>query len=299
MKKSNSGTMSKVIRNKLIKPLKLAFVDSYTVPTKCPQVPWLILLGRTFRYRLANRGICITKNERRLRNFHNAHVAQRAFILGNGPSLNKCDLTLLRGEFTFGVNSIFLNYENMGFHPTYYVVEDVFVAEDRAEQIDNYQGPSAKFFGNYLQYCIDNSFDTIWLNVRFRYDDYPGFPHFSKNALRMLWTGGTVTYLCLQLAYYMGFSKVYLIGFDHSYKIPSDAQISNTEILSVSDDPNHFHPDYFGKGYRWHDPRVDRMEKAYASAKKVFESDGRRIYNATIGGNLEVFERVDYHSLFS
>ena len=98
----------------------------------------------------------------------------------------------------------------------------------------------------------------------------------------------------------MGFSEIYLIGFDHNYKIPDDAKKNNrsNEILSQSDDHNHFHPDYFGKGYRWHDPQVDRMEKAYRKAKEAFEMDGRVIFNATIGGKLEVFKRVDYQSLF-
>ncbi|MFC1714998.1 6-hydroxymethylpterin diphosphokinase MptE-like protein [Candidatus Poribacteria bacterium] len=271
--------------------------DSHTIPQDCPKPSLSTLAWRTVRYRVAGVGISFTENERRLAHHRNRHKAERVFIMGNGPSLNLCDLRLLKNEITFGVNSIFLNYEKMGFHPTYYVVEDVFVAEDRAEEINAYHG-SVKFFGNYLKYCLLDSDDTLWLNVRFRYDEYPGFPHFSRNALRMVWTGGTVTYVCLQLAYYMGFSEVYLIGFDHSYTIPSDAQVSGTAIMSASDDPNHFHPDYFGKGYRWHDPKVDRMEKAYRRAKEVFESDGRRICNATVGGKLEVFERVDYSSLF-
>ncbi len=48
----------------------------------------------------------------------------------------------------------------------------------------------------------------------------------------------------------MGFSEVYMIGFDHNYIIPKDAEITNNDvsILSTSDDPNRFHPDYFGKG---------------------------------------------------
>lgn len=255
-------------------------------------MPW-----QKIRYKLADIGVPITKNERRLLEYRDRHKGKRAFIIGNGPSLNKCDLKLLKKEATFGVNSIFLNYENMGFHPTYYVVEDFFVAEDRARQINAYQGP-VKFFGNYLRYSLEDADDTIWVNVRVRYANYPGFPYFSRNATRIVWVGGTVTYICLQLAYYMGFSKVYLVGFDHSYQIPRDAEVNKNDILSKSEDPNHFHPNYFGKGYRWHDPKVGRMEKAYIRAKEFFESDGRTIYNATVGGNLEVFERVDYASLF-
>lgn len=273
-------------------------IDSNTISPNVPNPPRKTMVWRTTRYRAASKGICLTRNEQRLSNYKNTHKGERVFIIGNGPSLNLCDLKLLKNELTFGVNSIFLNYEKMGFNPTYYVVEDIFVAEDRAKEINSYKGPAVKFFGNYLRYCLSDSDDTLWLNVKYRYDDYPDFPYFSRDALRMVWTGGTVTYICIQLAYYMGFSEVYLIGFDHSYKIPSNAEISGSKILSTSDDPNHFHPGYFGKGYRWHDPKVDRMEKSYVKAKQVFESEGKKIYNATAGGHLEVFERVDYQSLF-
>ena len=139
---------------------------------------------------------------------------------------------------------------------------------------------------------------TVWLNVIFRYDRYRNFPHFSPNAARRVWTGGTVSYLCMQLAYYMGFKDVYLIGFDHSYRIPDDAVVEGNDILSQSGDPNHFSRDYFGRGKRWHDPMVDRMAEAYEKAKQCYEASGRRILNATAGGRLEVFDRVSYDRLF-
>ena len=97
----------------------------------------------------------------------------------------------------------------------------------------------------------------------------------------------------------MGFSDVYLVGFDHSYKIPDDAKVDGEGILSQSSDPNHFNSTYFGKGYRWHDPMVERMEQAFCRAREVYSAAGRRIFNATVGGKLEVFERVDYKSLFA
>ena len=101
-----------------------------------------------------------------------------------------------------------------------------------------------------------------------------------------------------------------LIVFDNSHQLASAFRMfiadeftdhveeNGNEWTSGGDDPNHFHPDYFGKGYRWHNPRLDRMELAYRKAKRVFEADGRRVVNATLGGKLEVFERVDYDSLF-
>lgn len=252
----------------------------------------------TLRYRFASIRIPLTSNEGKLLAYRNRHKGKRCFIIGNGPSLNKLDLEKLRDEVSFGVNAIYTNYNRMGFYPTYYVVEDTFVAEDRASEINNYK-ESTKFFGNFLTYCLKKDNRTILLNVIMKFEEYPGFPHFSTNAARCVWVAGTVTYLCMQLAYYMGFSEVYLIGFDHSYAIPNGALIDGTNITSTSDDPNHFSPDYFGKGKRWHDPKVDRMEKAYRKAKMYFEADGRRIYNATVGGKLEVFDRIDYASLFN
>ena len=38
--------------------------------------------------------------------------------------------------------------------------------------------------------------------------------------------------------------------------------------------------------------------KAYQKAKQYAETHGIKIYNATRGGKLEVFERVDFDSLF-
>ena len=81
--------------------------------------------------------------------------------------------------------------------------------------------------------------------------------------------------------------------------LPAHAAVARDTIPSQSDDPNHFHPDYFGKGYRWHDPMVERMEQSYVRAKAEFERVGRRIFNASAGGHLEVFPRVAYASLFT
>jgi glycosyltransferase involved in cell wall biosynthesis len=232
----------------------------------------------------------------RLEYFKDIFRGKRCFIIGNGPSINATDLTKIKDEITFGVNCIFYHFDKMGFKPTFYVVEDTLVAEDRAHEINNLEGTN-KILGNYLKYCLKEDKDVIWANVRFEWD-YPDFPHFSKDAGKRLWVGGTVSYLCMQLAYYMGFSKVYLIGFDHSYNIPQDTEVSGTVITSNSDDPNHFHPGYFGKGKRWHDPRLDRMEKAYRRAKSAFNEDGREIYNATIDSKLEIFPKRDYDALF-
>lgn len=272
-------------------------VDSHLQPRAWGPLPLRRAVWWSAKHRLAGNGLCLTNNERRLAALREKHKGQRCFILGNGPSLNRCDLSKLKSEYTFAANSIFLKTDEMGFVPTYYVVEDILVAEDRAAQIDRYAGPT-KFFGNYLRRFLSDAPDVVWMNVRINYANYENFPHFSTNATRQLWCGGTVTYLSMQLAYHMGFSDVYLIGFDHNYTIPPDAIVEGNRIESASGDPNHFDPSYFGKGYRWHNPRTDRMEIAYQRAKEHFDRAGRRIINASVGGKLEVFPRVDFDALF-
>jgi len=274
------------------------FLDSHIQATDTPNISFIKKVKLTFIYRLAGWfHLFFRNNERNIYALKNKHIGERCFIIGNGPSLNNIDLTKLKNEITFGVNAIYTNEEKMEFLPTYYVVEDIFVAEDRKDEINKFKG-SQKFFGNYFKYCISDAQDVNWLNVRFRYDDYNDFPYFSKNALRQVWTGGTVSYINLQLAYYMGFKEVYLVGFDHSYSIPKDVKVNGTEILSLGDDVNHFNKDYFGKGKRWHDPRVDRMELSYLKAKKYYEKDGRQIFNASPGSKLNVFPLRDYNSIF-
>lgn len=280
--------LAKILRDD---PSVAPFPEAYNPPKS-------LRVARRLRYLSASRGLPLTPNEAKLVSFRNRHRGERAFIIGNGPSLNLVDLTKLRNETTFGVNAIYLNQDKMGFLPTHHIVEDVFVAEDRADEINALRGPH-KWYGHYLRYCLKPTPEVCWLNVACDYRNYPGFPNFSTNASRIVWVGGTVSYIALQLAYHMGFDEVYLVGFDHSYSIPKEAKVEGRAITSTSDDPNHFHPGYFGKGYRWHDPRVDRMERAYINARAAYDAAGRKVYNATVGGHLEVFERVAFDSLFA
>lgn len=225
----------------------------------------------------------------------------RCFIIGNGPSLNRTNLSKLKNEISFGVNGIFLNTFPPSFRPTFYVVEDHLVAEDRAEQINQFNGV-IKLFPTYLAYCLREAPDTIFFNHLPRKSAPHGFD-FSLNASEVTYTGGTVTFTCMQLAYFLGFKEIILIGVDHSYTIPPSTKKQtdyNIEVLDMDeDDPNHFSTSYFGKGFRWHNPHVEKMEKAYLEAKKITTENGVSIINATKGGNLEVFDRKNYDDFFT
>jgi len=280
----------------ILYPLYYTFIDESNYDDNSPLFEKMIY---TARFKLAARGIFINRNEKDLEKLRNKHSGERCFIIGNGPSLNKLDLTKLKNEITFGVNAIYLNYEKMQFHPTYYVVEDHLIAEDRKDEINQYKGPQLKFYGTFLRHLIKPDEKTLFMNVRKDYSKDNTVPVFSTNAVRFLGIGGSVSFLCLQLAYFMGFPKVYMIGFDHNYIVPAKHEPSETLVIkSETDDENHFSKDYFGKGYRWHDPQLHTMEAAFKLANEEFINAGKKVFNATVGGRLEIFERVDYNILF-
>lgn len=236
-----------------------------------------------------------------LAQFHDIHRGERCVIIGNGPSLNLLDLKALKNEHTVGVNGIFYAAENMGFDPTYYVVEDTAVMKDNLPQIKAYRA-GHKFFPSIYRRQVGEAPNVSYfmMNRGFYATTSPAYcvPRFSTDITQRVFCGQSVTIINLQLVYYMGFSEVVLIGMDFSYTIPDDAQVEGNLITSMSDDPNHFHPEYFGKGKVWKDPKLDRVLANYQLARSVFEEDGRRILNATPGGKLELFDRVDYDRLF-
>ena len=229
------------------------------------------------------------------------YKGQRCFILGNGPSLNKCDLKLLENEFSFAVNGIFYKTKEMGYKPTFYMVEDNHVVADNLKAINNYKC-EYKFFPYNYKNIISPDVTTIFLPMDsgFYRENHPYFcvPRFSKDVPNEIFTGQSVTIMQLQMAYHLGFTDVYLIGMDFSYALPESTKVEGCNYTSQEDDVNHFHPDYFGKGKKWHDPKLDRVLMNYEKCKESFEEGGRKIYNATVGGKLEIFERKDFDKLF-
>ena len=120
-------------------------------------------------------------------------------------------------------------------------------------------------------------------------------PRFSTDITEGIWEGSTVTYVAMQIAYYLGFQKVILTGIDHSFTTKGKP---HTVVVSKGDDPNHFDPRYFGKGFYWQLPDLETSETAYRMAKYQFEIANRDIVDATINGKLQVFPKVDYYTLF-
>ena len=215
------------------------------------------------------------------------HKGERCFIIGNGPSLNKTDLKKLKNEFTFGLNRIFLMFPELGFQTTYLVSINDLVIQQSATEIQALQIPKFTAWRS-----------RRWLkpaeNQFFLYTTYTE-PTFALDLTKRVWEGATVTYVALQTAFYLGFKEVILIGVDHNFVTKGKPNIT---VVSEGDDPNHFNPGYFGKGFRWQLPDLETSELAYRMAREVYEKHGRRVIDATVGGKLTVFPKADYESLF-
>jgi hypothetical protein len=224
---------------------------------------------------------------RQLTDLRDKHRGERCFIIGNGPSLKQTDLTCLRDEFTFGLNRIYLMFPELGFSTSYYLSVNSLVVEQCAEEIRRLAMP--KFVSWRSRHLIQPVDDLIFLHTT-----YSG-PKFATDARGRLWEGATVTYVALQLAYHMGFRQVILIGVDHNFASKGDA---NKTVVSTGEDPNHFSPAYFGQGFRWQLPDLDTSEIGYTLARKAYREAGREVLDATVGGKLTIFPKVDYNSLF-
>lgn len=227
----------------------------------------------------------------RLRQFRDKHKGERCFIIGNGPSLNLMDLRPLENEITFGLNRIYLLFDKLGWATTYHVTVNRNVIEQWAGEIQAIKSikfvrwPRAATIGPSPVKAADDVFML---------ESTPNIG-FATLIDQPVWLGATVTYVAMQLAYAMGFTQAILIGVDHHFVTQGEP---HKKIISDGPDSDHFHPDYFGKGAAWELPNLEVSELAYTMAKWTYEEGGRQIRDATVGGKLQVFPKVDFEALF-
>jgi hypothetical protein len=224
----------------------------------------------------------------RLAAYRDRHRGQRAFIIGNGPSLKCTDLSLLRDEVTFGLNRFYLMFPELGFTSTYLLTINSLVVEQCAAEI------AALPLPKFISWRSRRWFSSLPDDLMFLHTTYT-VPGFAPDARGRLWEGATVTYVALQLAFYMGFETVILIGVDHSFSTTGQP---NTTVVSQGDDPDHFNPGYFGKGFRWQLPDLATSERSYALARDAYAAAGRQVLDATVDGKLTIFPKVAYRELF-
>lgn len=222
-------------------------------------------------------------SRKRLLGLKGLHKGKRCFIIGNGPSLCNDDLRRLqeRGEYTFACNSLIKLFNEIPFHPTYYFAQDNKIILDNKAEIDKWQGTRFIKAHYASRYHLKG---VTYYSILF-----PQKPMgFSTDISTVVYSGQTVTYSMIQFAAYMGFSEIYLIGVDCNYSA------GNSTITADS----YFDKRLFNSNRVYDAPEVDTNLLAFARAKEVCDAAGVKIVNATRGGKLEIFPRVDIDSLF-
>lgn len=219
----------------------------------------------------------------------NSAIGKRCFIVGSGPSLTIEQLDKIKDEDCFGSNRIYKMFDKTEWRPKYYVIQD---------RYDNTKGvyetlEVENFFVSdfyWKEHGMKNT-HAICYHINRTLKQTNIIP-FSENIEEYVQAASTVTYTMIQLAVYMGYSKIYLIGMDHTY-----ANVTNDkgEIIQKNDVKSHVFEDEKPNEVV---ANIAYMELAYISAKEYCDRHGVEIYNATIGGALEVFKRTDFWNIF-
>lgn len=226
--------------------------------------------------------------------YKDIHKGERCFIIGTGPSLKPEDLDKLmkHDEICFGSNRIYEIFDKTSWRPTYYANQDFQLIEKSRENIKDLKCKQ-KFLPVDVKKFFDNEDDITYFILKHK-EYYPKDAEFSFDLADYLGQGFTVTYGLIQIAEYMGFKEIYLLGIDHNYSI----SLNEKGVPVYEDDVKDYFEGAKATNQGINLPRVVESTVAYMTAEKVSRNNDFRIFNATRGGKLEAFERVDFDSLF-
>jgi hypothetical protein len=217
---------------------------------------------------------------KRLGRFENKHAGERLVLVCNGPSLNQSNLSLLRGEHVMGMNKIYFGLRRFSLALRYYIAVNPLVISQSASHIAELCCIKFLPFRNVVGCPSPNA-----LTYHFPLRAVQGF---YKNLRLGIDEGPTVTYAALQVAFFLGFKKVVIVGMDHRYTFEGNP---NEVTVMAGSDPNHFDEKYFCH-QQWNNPDLPASEKAYERARQVFEDNGREIVDCTVDGACPVFRKM-------
>lgn len=227
----------------------------------------------------------MNKDSEKITALKNKHQGKRCFILATGPSLCIEDVKLLENEYTIGINTIFKMFQKLNWRPTYYVMTDPNLYKSLYDKnvidLDNFAKEAC--IVNALNKKIIKSEKAIqvnccWLDHVYHYGKSSRFKY-NPDLSWGVYDYYSVTQECIIYAIYMGFKEIYLLGADNNYlgknqhfeKVDGEFNIETEQAYKMQ--------------------RANDMGYAYVS--EIAKEQGVRVYNATRGGNVKVFDRVE------
>jgi len=213
----------------------------------------------------------------------------RCFIIGNGPSLSSNDLDKLVDEDCFGTNEIHRIFNQTRWRPKYYVIMDRY-SKSTPQEIERLDCQTVFLSDYYWKYNVVLRRDAICLHQHYCLSE--NSYKFSEDIEKCVYNSPTVSYAAMQIAAFLGYKEIYLLGFDHNYSYEFDKK---GNVIRTGQDATHFFQDEKEEeiiGNVW------GMTKAYESFQRYADKHNIVVRNATRGGKLEVFARVNFDSLF-
>lgn len=250
----------------------------------------------------------LTQEERAIlrknRALNNRHAGERCFILATGPSIKKQDLKLLRGETCIALSNFFVHQDYRVIKPSYYCVAGYHQPISKTAWTE-WLGEMASATDNAIMFFSLSDREDIERNGLFsrreiHYLQYANWSKISGGELdisRSVPSPQSVTIMALEVALYMGFKNIYLLGCDHDWMLHLDTS-------------QHFYEEnqhaLVRAGYdEWAGVDLELQCQSYVLLWQQYKELGRiargksiYIFNATAGGLLDVFPRVRYESLF-
>ncbi|MCT4685397.1 MAG: hypothetical protein N4A39_16875 [Roseicyclus sp.] len=242
----------------------------------------IISATRPARYWIDNRLYQMFGDPAAIAALKNRHKGKPMLVVGNGPSLNQTPFDLFAHVPSIGMNKIDLLYDRTVWRPELIVCTNNIVVQQHQHVFAQSEIPVFLAWKSRFMMKDEN-------RKRVRFFDLKSSNAFSTNAVQGLGSSATVTYIALQMAYWMGADPVIIFGVDHSFKFAGD---KSTYQKREGADLNHFDPNYFKAGTVWGTPDLDQSEIDYTLARQAFEADGRRVLDATIGGQLDIFPKI-------
>ncbi len=238
-----------------------------------------------------------TKYGKRIASFYNKYSGKRCFFIGNGPSLTTNDLTLLKNnnEIAFAFNRIYNIFDETSWRPNFYISQDEKMLAGCQNEVSKLDIP-VKFIPIQMKWYHNIEINNaLYFNFKSQPDGVNSEFCFSSDPSVEIYCENTAMYTAAQMAAYMGFSEIYFIGVDHHFH----TSINNKGEIVVDNTVK----DYFSDKYNedkdnLYIPNTERSTLTYVAMKKHCEARNIKVYNATRGGKLEVFPRVDFDTLF-
>lgn len=236
-----------------------------------------------------------------------AHSGERCFVIGNGPSLKTQDLSPLAGEVTFVTSGFWKHPIVRQWQPSYYFFADplFFDGSDQCR----------KFFCD-MRTRITRSTFLLPLRARqvvstqellppesVRYVEFlrgqslaDGFPGYGLDLTRPVPGVINTVLLALIAALYMGCSPIYLIGLDHDWLAHRGEYQHFYSGPTITNHPKAA-SDLSSQPYKFFLERVFKLWESYEVLLDYVSRQNATILNATNGGFLDVFPRVDYRTV--